>query len=180
MSEVLQIEYLKRKEPGFVTIGATIAAWNTYTLTTLWEKGMNTYLVQVNLPFVVARHSIFHKFIDQSCLPLCDPIDYIVHGILWARILEWGSFPFSRGCSQSRDQTQVSLITGRFFTSWATIKAKNTEPGSLSLLQWIFPTQEFNWVSCIAGRFFNNWAIREAHTHGIFSYFLLHGDNKMS
>ena len=43
-----------------------------------------------------------------------------VHEILQARILEWVTFPFSRGSSQPRDQTQVSLITGRFFTSWAT------------------------------------------------------------
>ena len=28
---------------------------------------------------------------------LCDPMDYIVHGILQARILEWVAFPFSRG-----------------------------------------------------------------------------------
>ena len=34
---------------------------------------------------------------------LCDPIDYTVHGILQARILEWVAFPFSRGSSQSRD-----------------------------------------------------------------------------
>ena len=161
-----------------MTIGAIIAAWNTYTLTALWEKGMNTYLVQVNLPFIVATQSIFHKFIDnvyQSCLPFCDPIDYIVHGILQARILEWVSFPFSRVSSHPRDQTQVL-----FFTSWATTKPKNIEAGTLSLLQWIFPTQEFNWVSCIAGRFFNNWAIREAHAHGIFNYFLLRGDDTMS
>ena len=26
-----------------------------------------------------------------------------VHGILWARILEWGAIPFSRGSSQPRD-----------------------------------------------------------------------------
>ena len=32
-----------------------------------------------------------------------------------------GSFSFSRGSSQPRDQTQVSRITGGFFTSW-TIK----------------------------------------------------------
>ena len=25
----------------------------------------------------------------QSCLILCDPTDYTVHGILQARILEW-------------------------------------------------------------------------------------------
>ena len=30
---------------------------------------------------------------------------YIVHGILQARILEWVAFPFSRGCSQSKDHT---------------------------------------------------------------------------
>ena len=46
-----------------------------------------------------------------------------VHGILQARILEWVAFPFSRGSSQPRDQTQVSHITGRFFTSWATREA---------------------------------------------------------
>ena len=34
-----------------------------------------------------------------------------------------GSLPFSRGSSQSRDQTQVSLIAGRFFTSLATREA---------------------------------------------------------
>ena len=39
----------------------------------------------------------------QSCLTLCDPVDYIVHGTLQARILEWVAFPFSRGSSQSRD-----------------------------------------------------------------------------
>ena len=43
----------------------------------------------------------------QSCLTLCEPIDYIVHGILQARILEWVAFPFSRGSSQPRDGTQA-------------------------------------------------------------------------
>ena len=38
------------------------------------------------------------------------------HGILQARILEWGAFPFSRGSSQPRDRTQVSCIAGGFFT----------------------------------------------------------------
>ena len=32
----------------------------------------------------------------QSCPTLCDPVDYPVHGILQARILEWVAFPFSR------------------------------------------------------------------------------------
>ena len=44
-------------------------------------------------------------------------MDYTVHVILQARILEWVDFPFSRGSSQPRDRTQVSCIAGGFFTS---------------------------------------------------------------
>ena len=50
----------------------------------------------------------------------CSPPGSSVHGILQARILEWVAFPFSRGSSQPRDQTQVSRIAGDFFTIWAT------------------------------------------------------------
>ena len=57
--------------------------------------------------------------VAQSCLTLCSSMDYIVHGVLQARILEWVAFPFSRESSQLRDQTQVSHIAGRFITSWA-------------------------------------------------------------
>ena len=53
----------------------------------------------------------------QLCPTLCDPMDYMVHEILQARILEWVAFPFSRGSSQPRDQSQVSHIAGGFFTS---------------------------------------------------------------
>ena len=57
--------------------------------------------------------------VAQSCLTLQ------THGLYspWdsqARILEWVAFPFSRGSSPPRDWTQVSCITGRFFTRWAT------------------------------------------------------------
>ena len=51
-------------------------------------------------------------------------MDYTVHGILQARILERVAFPFSRGSSQPRDGTQVSHIAGRLFTSWATMEAQ--------------------------------------------------------
>ena len=61
--------------------------------------------------------SPYHVKVVQSCLILCDPMDYAVHGILWARILEWVAFPFPKGFSQSRDQIQASRIAGRFFTS---------------------------------------------------------------
>ena len=55
--------------------------------------------------------------VAQSCQTLCDPMDYIVHGTLQARILEWIAFPSSRRSSQPRNRTQVSHIAGRFFTS---------------------------------------------------------------
>ena len=42
--------------------------------------------------------------VAQSCLALCNPMDYIVQGVLQPRILEWVTFPFSRGSSQSRDE----------------------------------------------------------------------------
>ena len=40
--------------------------------------------------------------VAQLRLTLCDLMDYTVHGILQARILEWAAFPFSRGSSQPR------------------------------------------------------------------------------
>ena len=42
---------------------------------------------------------------------------FSVYGLLQARILEWVAFPFSRGSSQPRDQTQVCCIAGEFFTN---------------------------------------------------------------
>ena len=46
--------------------------------------------------------------VAQLCPTLWDPVDYTVHGILQARILEWVAIAFSRGSSQSRGWTQVS------------------------------------------------------------------------
>jgi len=65
----------------------------------------------------------------QSFLTLCNPIDCnlpdsSVHGISWARILEWVSISFSRGSSQPRDWTHISYVSpaspelaGGFFTA---------------------------------------------------------------
>ena len=67
-------------------------------------------------------HPSVKVLVAWSCLTLCDamdcsPPDSKVHGILQARILEWVAFPFFRGSSQPRDQTQVSCITDRFSTT---------------------------------------------------------------
>ena len=58
----------------------------------------------------------------QLCLTLFDLTDYSppgssVHGIFQARILEWVAMPSSRGSSQPRDQTHVSCVAGRSFTT---------------------------------------------------------------
>ena len=57
--------------------------------------------------------------ITQLYLTLfCDPMDYTVHGILQARILEWVAYPFCSVSSRLRNWTGVSCISGRFFTNW--------------------------------------------------------------
>ena len=67
--------------------------------------------------------------VAQLCPTVCDPMDYTVHGILQARIQEWVAFPFSRGSSQPRDQTQVSHIAGDSLPA---------EPqGSPRILEWV-------------------------------------------
>ena len=89
------------------------------------------FLSSLYLHFLDILIIIFHEVkvkVAQSCLTLCDPKDYIVHGILQAKILEWVAIPFSRGSSQSRDWTQVSHITGGFFTS---------HQGSPRILEWV-------------------------------------------
>jgi len=49
--------------------------------------------------------------------PHCRQILYHLSHQGSPRILEWVAYPFSRGTSQPRNQTRVSCIAGRFFTS---------------------------------------------------------------
>ena len=84
-------------------------------------------------------------------------------GILQATILEWVAFPFSRGSSQLRDQTQAGLPHCRW------ILYQLSHKGSSQILEWVaYPfsrgsSQPRNrtGVSCIAGRFFTS-CYREA------------------
>ena len=74
------------------------------------------------------------------CLTLCNPMDYTVHGILQARILEWVAFPFSKGSSQPRSPA----LQAESLLAEPPEKSKNTGVGSLSLIQESFQTQESN------------------------------------
>ena len=92
---------------------------------------------------------MYHAKSLQSCLTLCDPMGcsppgFSVHGILQARILEWVAVLFTRGSSQPRDQTHVSLrfsaLVGRFFTTRITWEALSPSIVHVSILfQIIFP-----------------------------------------
>ena len=42
--------------------------------------------------------------VAQSCPTVCNPMDYTVHGLLQARILEWVALPFSMGSFQAREE----------------------------------------------------------------------------
>ena len=69
---------------------------------------------------------------------------YIVHGILQARILEWVAFPFARGSSQLRNESNPDLLHCR------RILYQLSHQGTPRILdgefsRHIFPTQESNW-----------------------------------
>ena len=84
----------------------------------------------------VTSESESHSVVSDS---LRNPMDYAVHGILQARILEWVAFPFSRGSSQLRDRSQVSHIAGRYC---AIQKAPNAgdvgRNHGYAKFQWVF------------------------------------------
>ena len=82
--------------------------------------------------------------VTQFCLTLCDPMDYTVHRILQARILEWVSFPSPGNLPNPGINPRSPALQADYLPVEPQGKPKNTGVGSLSLLQWIFPTQELN------------------------------------
>ena len=56
--------------------------------------------------------------VTQSCLTLCDLMDYTVHGILQARILEWIAFLFSRGSSQPILRLHAIIIINHYVKTY--------------------------------------------------------------
>ena len=104
------------------------------------------YCSQKHLTEVTKRQSQ-----SQSCSVVSDSVTswtihtHVVRGILQARILEWVTFPFSRGTSQPRDEPRSPELQVDSLPVEPQGKPKNTGVGSLSLLQHIFLTQESNW-----------------------------------
>ena len=78
-----------------------------------YQRRRASHSVQRSKEGFLEEESECHSVLSDSLQP---------HGLyspwnLQARILEWAAFPFSRGSSQPRNQTRVSCIAGRFFTS---------------------------------------------------------------
>ena len=93
-----------------------------------WERRLyrcTCYWVQVHTTCMKSESAVL---VAHSCPTLCNAVDSrlwgsSLHGILQARIMEWIPVSYSRGSSQPRNQTHVSLIAGEFFTFWATREA---------------------------------------------------------
>ena len=82
--------------------------------------------------------------VAHSCPTLYDRMEYTVHGILQARILEWVAFPFSRGLPKPGIAPRFPTLQADSLPAESSGEPKNTGVSSLSLLQWIFLTQESN------------------------------------
>ena len=64
---------------------------------------MSFLLKWMDLEIVKLSESEKKVKVAQLCPALRNPKDYTVHGILYARMLEWVAVPFSRGFSQPRE-----------------------------------------------------------------------------
>ena len=98
---------------------------------------VSPYLIETNCRYTLKQKSLPNLFIvskkgwSERCSVVSDFLrPHGLYGLLQARILEWVAFPFSRGSSQPKDQTQVSCIAGGFFTSWPAKRGRN---GKLAL-----------------------------------------------
>ena len=94
----------------------------------------------MKMPGVLSVNEPCEVKVAQSCMTLCNPMDYTVRGLLQARILEWVAFPFSRGSFQPRSPA----LQEDSLPAEPQGMPKNTGVGSLSLLQGTLPTQESN------------------------------------
>ena len=91
--------------------------------------------------------------VTQSCPTLWDPTDCSppgssVHGILQTRIWERIAIPFSRGPSQTRDQTWSPALRAVSFSLWVTPwKCTLLHDSYLTISTHLFPEETTTWAS---------------------------------
>ena len=82
--------------------------------------------------------------VTPSCLTLCNPMDYRVHGILQARILKWVDFLSPGDLPNPGIEPRPPALQADSLPAEPPEEPKSAGVGSLSLLQQIFLTQESN------------------------------------
>ena len=119
------------------------------------DHDINPRIIHNNYKYICTQHRKKLKvLVTQSYPALYNPMDCSspgssVRGILQTRILEWDtgvSILFSRGSSQTRNQTCVSCNAGRPILYHLTHQRspENIGMGSYALIQGIFPTKRSN------------------------------------
>ena len=88
----LQLNWMRYKSP-------------TQRFMSFFNYGKFSVFISMNINFLP---SFVKVRVAQLCPTLCESMDYTVHRILQARILEWVAFPFSSGSSQPRNRTRVA------------------------------------------------------------------------
>ena len=133
--------------------------WNLekwYGRTSLQSRDTQVQRINLQIP---RREGTVKVKVAQSCLTLCNPIYYTVHGILQARILEWvGSLSLLQEIFPTQESNQ-----GLPHCRW--ILYQLSHKGSPRILKWVaYPFSSRSsrprnptGVSCTAGRFFTNW-----------------------
>ena len=99
-------------------------------------------------------------------------MNYTIHGILQARILEWIAFPLLQGIFPTQG-SNLGLPHCR------RILHQLSHKGIPRILEWVaYPfsrgssqPRDRTQVSCIAGGFFTNWTIREALSYKVKIHF---------
>ena len=116
-------EMVKHKEAWCAAVHAVEKVghnWASKPSTTYSPPGTSVHVDSpvkyIGVPWLI------HVSVWQNPLKCCEVISLQLIKIneKKKRILEWVAMPSSRGSSQPRDQTQVSHISGRLLTLWAT------------------------------------------------------------
>ena len=99
------------------------------------ETGVN-FQQEISAQDLGSVLSLLKVKVAQSCPTLCDPMDFTVHGVLQARILEWVvAFPFSRGLPNPGIKPRSPALQADSLPAEPQGRLKNTGVGRLSLPQ---------------------------------------------
>ena len=123
---------------------SVVRVWLFATPWTVAHQAPQLFTISQNVLKFTSIESVKVKVV-QSCPTLCDPMDYIIHGILQIRILAWVAFSSPEDLHNPGIKPRPPALQVNSLPAEPQRKPKNTGVGNLSLLQWIFQTQESNW-----------------------------------